>query len=132
METVKSSSDRSFGVVFTVVFCLIAAWPYYDRGEAPNLWAGGVAMSFLLVALIRPSLLALLNRLWTRFGLLLNKFTAPIIMGLFFFGVIFPLAMLMRLFGKRPLQLAYDRDAASYWIVREPPGPAPGTMKQQF
>ncbi|MBF0455214.1 MAG: hypothetical protein HQL72_10420 [Magnetococcales bacterium] len=132
MDTVESSSDRSFGFVFTVVFLLISAWPYYDRGAMPLGWAGGVALLFLLVALIKPVLLAPLNRLWTRFGLLLNRITSPLILALFFFGILFPLSLMMRLFGKRPLQLSFDKGAASYWIVREPPGPEPETMKQQF
>ncbi len=132
MDNVKSSSDRSFGLVFTVVFALISAWPWYDRGALPNPWAGGVAALIFLVAMLKPGLLATPNRLWTGFGLWLNKFMSPIIMGLFFFGVIFPIAMLMRLFGKRPLQLSFDKDAASYWIVREPSGPDPESMRQQF
>ena len=131
MENVKSSSDRSFGFVFTVVFLLITVWPYYDGG-APNFWAAGTGSLFLMTALLRPVLLAPLNRLWTRFGLLLNKVTSPIILGLLFFGVMLPISLLMRLFGKRPLQLSYDQKTSSYWIVREPTGPAPETMKQQF
>jgi hypothetical protein len=132
MENIEPSSDRSFGYVFAVVFCLFALWPYYDRGAAPNLWAGGVSGLFLLAALITPGLLAPLNRLWTRFGLLLSRVTSPIILGIFFFGVIFPISVLMRILGKRPLQLAFDKAADSYWIVREQPGPPPESMKQQF
>lgn len=132
METVKASSDRVFGLVFAVLFALIALWPVYDRGGDTVLWAGLLAGLFFVVALLHPLLLAPLNRAWTHFGLLLNRFTSPIILGLLFFVVICPLALLMRLFGKRPLQLSYDADVHSYWIIREPPGPAPETMKQQF
>ncbi|MBF0194476.1 MAG: hypothetical protein HQL71_07940 [Magnetococcales bacterium] len=132
MTTIKSSSNRSFGLVFTVVFSLIAIWPYYDRGASPHIWAAIIAGMFLFVSLIRPSLLATLNRLWTKFGMQLNKITSPIIMGLFFFCVICPIALIMRLFGKRPLQLSFDNEATSYWIIREKPGPEPDTMKQQF
>ena len=132
MATIESSSNRSFGFVFTVVFCLISAWPYYDRGATPNIWAGGIALLFLVLALVSPHFLAPLNRLWTRFGFLLSKVTSPIILAIFFFGVMLPIALLMRLFGKRPLQLSFDNGAISYWIVREPPGPVPETMKQQF
>ncbi|MBF0447575.1 MAG: hypothetical protein HQL67_05180 [Magnetococcales bacterium] len=131
-EHIGTSSDRSFGFVFTVVFLLISAWPVYDRGEAPHLWAGGIALVFFLLSLLQPRLLAPLNRLWTRFGLLLNRITSPIILGLFFFVVLFPIALIMRLFGKRPLELAFDKDRASYWIEKEPAGPEPESMKHQF
>ncbi|MBF0382018.1 MAG: hypothetical protein HQL69_13425 [Magnetococcales bacterium] len=132
MSNIKRSSDRSFGFVFTVVFGLIAMWPYYDRGDSPHIWAVTVAGLFFLVAIIRPTLLSGLNLLWAKFGMQLNKVTAPIIMGLFFFGVVCPIAFMMRIFGKRPLQLSFDKDATSYWVDREKPGPEPDSMKQQF
>jgi hypothetical protein len=132
METIKSSSDRSFGLVFTVVFLLVAAWPLFSGSGGLRLWAGGVGLLFFMAALIRPGLLNPLNRLWTRFGLLLNRVTSPIILAVFFFGVLFPLALLMRLFGKRPLPLSFNPKVESYWIIREPPGPDPDSMKQQF
>jgi predicted membrane metal-binding protein len=132
LAEIKQSSDKSFGLVFTVLFAIIAIWPYYDRGESPQIWAVVTATLFLLTSLIKPVLLAPLNRLWTKFGFLLNKITEPIIMGLFFFAIISPIAIIMRLFGKRPLQLAFEKKTQSYWITREQPGPIPESMKQQF
>jgi len=67
-----------------------------------------------------------------RFGLLLHRIVNPLVMALLFFLVVTPIALLMRLFGKRPLQLDSEADAESYWIPRDPPGPDPETMKQQF
>ena len=67
-----------------------------------------------------------------RFGLLLHRIVNPLVMALLFFLVVTPIALLMRLFGKRPLHLKTEPDAATYWIPRDPPGPEPDTMKQQF
>lgn len=130
-QAVKTSSDRSFGLVFTGFFALVGAWPLV-HGMAPRWWALALAALFLAVALARPALLAPLNRIWTRFGLLLHKVVNPIVMGVMFFLVVTPTGLLMRLAGKDPMRLKRDPQAASYWIERAPPGPAPETMKQQF
>ena len=95
-------------------------------------WSLAIAGVFLVLSLFYPQLLAPLNRLWTRFGLLLHNIVNPIVLGLLFFVVVTPIGLLMRLFGKRPLNIDFDRETTSYWIDREPPGPAPETMKQQF
>jgi len=130
-EEVRSSSDRSFGIVFAVVFAIVALWPVAGGG-AVRIWAAAVAAVFLVVALAWPAGLAPLNRLWTAFGLVLHKITNPIFMGLVFFGAVVPTALIMRALGKDPLRLRFDRGAESYWIEREPPGPAADTMNQQF
>ncbi len=127
----NGSSDRSFGLVFAAVFLAGGLWPLL-RGGTPRVWALVVAGAFLIASLARPSLLAPLNRLWTRFGLLLNKVTTPIVMGVLFYLVVTPTGLLMRLFGKDPLRLSRDQEADSYWIKREPPGPSPETMTNQF
>lgn len=130
-EAVKSSSNRAFGIVFTVVFAAIGAFPLIG-GNTPRWWAVGLAVLFLLAAIAYPRCLSPLNRLWTRFGLLLHRIVNPIVMGLLFFLVVTPTALVMRILGKRPLHLKTDPDAPTYWIPREPPGPAPESMKQQF
>jgi len=128
---VRSSSNRAFGVVFAVVFAIVALWPVIGGG-AVRIWAAAVAAAFLAVALAWPAALAPLNRAWTAFGLVLHKITNPIIMGLVFFGAVLPTALIMRALGKDPLRLRLDRGAKSYWIEREPPGPEPGSMNLQF
>lgn len=128
---VRGSSDRSFGLVFATVFLAVGLWPL-GRGGTLRVWALAVAGVFFAAALAGPSLLAPLNRLWTRFGLLLSKVTTPIVMGVLFYLVVTPTGLLMRLFGKDPLRLSRDRVAGSYWIHREPPGPSPETMTNQF
>ncbi len=130
-ETVKTSTDRSFGIVFTVVFAIIGLWPLMG-GHGVRLWAIAVAGVLLVVALVRPVWLAPANRLWTKFGLLLHHVTNPLIMGLVFFVVVTPMALGMRFLGKDPLCRKIDKSAKSYWIDREPPGPKPETMINQF
>jgi hypothetical protein len=130
-DAVKGSSDRSFGIVFAVVFSVVGLVPLFS-GSGPRWWSIGLAAIFLVTALGYPKILAPLNRLWTRFGLLLHRIVNPIIMGLLFFLVVTPIAMIMRLVGKRPLHLEQDPDVTTYWISRDPPGPPPETMKQQF
>lgn len=127
----QGSSNRSFGLVFTVVFALVAGWPLLHDAP-PRLWAAAVAAAFLVIALAAPSLLTPLNRLWTQFGLLLHRIMSPLVMSILFFIGVTPIALLMRLTGKDPLNLRFDPTAKSYWIERDPPGPAPETMKHQF
>ena len=130
-EEIKGSSERSFGIVFAVVFAVIGLLPLLFGGQA-RLWSLAVGAVFLLCAFVLPRLLAPLNRLWLRFGLLLHRIVSPIVLGIMFFGVVTPTGLLMRLLGKDPLRLKFERGAASYWIDRVPPGPAPEGMKDQF
>jgi hypothetical protein len=128
---VKQSSDRVFGVVFTVVFVLVGLWPLKDGAEA-RWWALGLAGLFLVTGLAVPRVLAPLNRAWARFGRVLHRVVNPVVMALLFFGVITPVGLLRRAFVRDPLRLARDPEAESYWIERDPPGPAPEAMKLQF
>jgi hypothetical protein len=130
-QQVEGSSDRSFGLVFAAVFLLIACWPLFYR-EMPRWWAVAVAAVFALIAISKPSLLAGLNRQWLRLGLLLGKIVSPIALGILFYGVVAPIGLVMRLTGKDPLRLKLDSGASSYWIPREPPGPPPDSMTNQF
>jgi hypothetical protein len=130
-QDVKGSSNRTFGIVFTVAFAVIGALPYAKGGEL-WLWALAVAALFLIVTLARPSLLGPLNRLWLKFGLLLHKVVTPVVMALLFFFTVTPVGLLMRLTGKDPMYRRFDPAAKSYWIMRVPPGPAPDSMRNQF
>ena len=124
------SSDRSFGLVFAVFFTAVGCWPLLF-GNAPRFWALALAAVFLGLALLRPRLLAPLNALWTRLGLLLHRVVNPIVLGLLFFAVMTPAGLLRRWLHPDPLRLAFDRKAATYWIQREP-GPPPQSMTRQF
>jgi hypothetical protein len=130
-DEVKMGSERSFGLVFAGFFALVGFWPLFG-GEAPRNWALGLGVLFLLLAFAAPKLLTPLNKLWFKFGLLLHHIVNPLVMALMFFVVITPIGLLMRLSGKDPLRLRFDREAKSYWIPRDPPGPAPESLKNQF
>ena len=130
-ETVKSSSDRSFGYVFAVFCALVAAISWYYDGTHWHWWLGAAGL-FALVAVARPALLAPLNRLWSKFGLLLAAVISPVVLGLVFYLCITPIGFLMRLCGKDPMRLRREPEADSYWIRREPPGPTPKSLKNQF
>jgi hypothetical protein len=130
-EHIEGSSDRSFGVVFAVVFAIIAAWPLWHGGPIRG-WAAGIAVAFAVVAIVIPRILAVPNRLWMKLGLLMGKVVAPIALGILFFLVFTPTGLLMRLFGMDPLKLKRDAAAATYWVNREPPGPPPTSMTNQF
>lgn len=125
------STDRSFGLVFTVAFAFFGLIPLV-HGKPLRPWFLAASGVFLLLALILPAVLHPLNRLWMRVGLLIGKVTNPIITGLMFFLVFTPAALLFRLLGKDLLRLQFEPGATSYWIIRRPPGPAPETMRNQF
>jgi hypothetical protein len=128
---VEGSSDRSFGLVFAAAFLVIAGWPLL-YGATPRAWAAGVAVLFALIAVVKPALLAGLNRGWMKLGVLLGKVVSPIALGIVFYGVLTPLSAAMRLAGKDPLRLKRDAAASSHWIRRRPPGPPPDSMTNQF
>jgi len=112
-QQVEGSSDRSFGLVFSSVFLVVACWPLFYR-ELPRWWALGVAVVFALIAIWKPALLTSPNRLWTKLGLLLGKIVSPIALGILFYGVVAPIGVLVRLTGKDPLRLKLDSSADSY------------------
>lgn len=84
------------------------------------------------MALVRAAWLAPLNRLWFRFGLLLQRIAHPVVLAIIYFAVVTPTGLVLRALGKDPLRLRRDPDAATYWIRRDPPGPEPESMTRQF
>src|SRR5271166_3159279 len=110
---VRSSSDRTFGLVVAGFFAALALVPMLFH-RAPRIWALPIAAAFLLVAIVRPVLLAPLNKLWARLGLLLNRITNPVIMVILFYVAVTPIAFLMRLAGKDQLSLKWEPEARSY------------------
>ncbi|HIJ83658.1 MAG TPA: hypothetical protein HPQ00_05560 [Magnetococcales bacterium] len=127
--SIQGSSNRTFGLVFAGFFLIVCLFPLVRQAPA-HIWALAPAVLFFLLALTRPQLLGPLNRLWTHFGLILHRIMTPLVMSLIFFLTVTPIAILMRLLGKRPLSLEFDPKAESYWISRSPPDPE--SMKQQF
>ena len=112
--------NRKFGFFFTFVFAVVAAYFYYSANVSRAYIFFGAASIFLLVTLIKSDALLPLNKLWMRFGLLLGMIVSPIVLGVIFFGLFTPIAMLMRLSGRDELRLKFTQKA-SHWISREEP-----------
>ena len=128
MDEIKLGSNRSFGIVFFIVFLLIAIYPLINQGEI-RIWSLIISFLFLFFGLLNLKILTPLNKLWFRFGLFLGKIISPIIMGVIFFLVVTPIGLLMRFFGKDVLNLKLNKKKSSYWI--EKVGPK-SKMKNQF
>ena len=127
MDEIKIGSNRGFGIVFFVVFLLIAIYPLL-KGSDLRIWSLLISLIFLVLGLLNSNLLTPLNKLWFKFGLFLGKIISPLIMGFIFFAVVTPIGIIMRLLGKDLLNLKYNKKK-SYWI--EKTGPK-SKMKNQF
>ena len=127
MDEIKIGSNRSFGVVFFVVFLLIALYPVINNGEI-RIWSLISSIIFLILGLLNSKLLNPLNKLWFKFGIVLGKIISPLIMGIIFFLVVTPIGLIMRILGKDLLNLKFNTQK-SYWIERES---VKSKMKNQF
>ena len=117
---IKLPSNRKFGFFFTFVFALVAIYFYYSANATWTYVFIGAALVFLLITLIKSHALLPLNKLWMRFGVLLGMIVSPIILGIIFFGLFTPIAILMRLIGRDELRLKFARNS-SHWISRGEP-----------
>jgi hypothetical protein len=132
-EEVEGGSDRSFGLTVGGILLLIAVVRAYFHGLGwVQYGLGGIGLALAVLGFVLPHSLSLLNRAWTRLGLILFKVVNPIVLGLIYGLAMVPIGLLMRLAGHDPLALRLDPQAKSYWVSREPPGPAPDTMINQF
>jgi hypothetical protein len=129
-EAANPGSDRTFGLVMAGALAVLALLNGWHHGRLWP-WEAAIAALFLLAALLRPALLHPLNRLWMKLGLFLHRVVNPIVMGLLFFGTIWPTGLVMRMRGRDLLRLKREPSSDSYWIARSP-GPAPETMRDQF
>jgi len=125
------SSDRSFGLLAAGLLLLLGAWPWFWGGRF-RVWALVVGAAVLGLALVWPRALHPLNLLLTRLSLWIGRFTNPVILGALYYLVFAPLGVLLRLVGQDSLKLRRDPGAGSYWLRRQPPGPPPPSMAQQF
>ena len=126
-QQIKISSNKSFGIVFFIVFLIIALYPMIKDGDI-RLWSLIISLIFLILGLINSIILTPLNRLWFKFGIFLGKIVSPIILGIIFFLVVTPTGFLLRLFGKDVINLKYNNNN-SYWIKKTGPK---SKMKDQF
>ncbi len=117
---IELPSNRKFGFFFTFVFAVAAV---YFFSSSNMTWAYIfiiAALIFLVITLVKDDVLLPLNKLWIRFGLLIGMVISPIVLGIIFFGLITPIAMLTRLFGRDELRLKFN-EKSSHWISRSEP-----------
>jgi len=124
----ERSSEKSFGVIFSIVFLIVSLYPLFNS-EGLRIWALLASTIFFLLAYVAPKILSLPNKLWFKFGLLIGSIIAPILMALVYFITVLPIGLILRLLGKDLLKLRIDKNTKSYWIERSEPV---GSMKQQF
>ena len=126
-KNIKLPSNRNFGVVFFIVFLIIALWPLLKQNEI-RVWSLIMSFIFFVLSLINSKLLAPLNKLWFKFGILLGNIISPIVMGIVFFLVVTPTGLVMRIFRKDILKLKKN-SSDSYWINKDSTN---SSMRNQF
>jgi hypothetical protein len=126
-EKAKINSNKSFGLVFFVVFFLIALYPLVNNQNI-GFWSLSISFVFLILGLMNSKILTPLNKLWFKLGIFLGKIISPFIMGMIFFLVVTPIGFIMRILGKDLLNLKYNNNK-SYWIEKNEPK---SKMKNQF
>ena len=124
----KKSSNRSFGILFFLVFLGFGLWPL-TKELSPNTYLIIISVVFLVLGLLNSKLLSPLNEIWIKFGEILGRIIAPLIMALVYFLILTPISLLVRVFGKDLLGLKYLKQKNSYWIKRKK---EIGTMDKQF
>ena len=128
MSNNLKSSNKSFGIVFFIVFLIIGLYPLLNN-EDTRVWSIILSLIFLILGFLNSNLLTPLNKAWIRFGILLGNIISPVVLGIIFFLVVLPTGLVMRLFKKNFLGLKFDKKLKSYWINKEK---QLSSMKNQF
>ena len=124
----SKENNKGFGLLFFTVFLLIGLWPLI-KGDSPRILFFFIALAFLILGLMNAKILSPLNRLWIKFGELLGKIIAPVVMAFIYFIILTPLSFLIRITGKDLLKVKYSNKVNTYWIKRiKDLGP----MRKQF
>ncbi len=126
-EKIKISTNKSFGVVFFVVFLIIALYPLINEGNI-RIWATIVSIIFLILGILNSPILTPLNKIWFKFGIVLGNIVSPIVMGIIFFLVVTPTSLIMKMIGSNLLGLKKG-NKKSYWIEKSS---NKSKMKNQF
>ena len=124
---IKLGSNRSFGIVFFLVFLIISLYPFINDGNL-RIWSFIISIIFLILGILNSKILTPLNKIWFKFGLLLGKIISPVVMGTIFFIVVTPIGLILRLFQKDVLNLKFNNNK-TYWIEKNGPK---SKMKNQF
>ena len=128
MDDIKIASNKSFGIVFFILFLIVSLYPLTNN-ESIRYWSLIISMIFLILGLLNSNLLTPLNKIWSRFGILLGKLISPFIMLIIFFLVVTPIGLIMKIIKKDLLNLKFRKDKETYWIEKTEPK---SKMKNQF
>ena len=128
VSKIKISSNRNFGLVFFIVFLIVALWPLKNE-EDIRLWSLALSIIFFILGILNSKLLTPLNKLWFKFGIFLGSIVSPIIMGVVYFIVVTPTGVFMRLLGKDLLKTSKEKHTSTYWMKRNK---QQSSMKKQF
>ena len=126
-KNIKIGSNRSFGIIFFIIFLIISLWPLLN-GNGVRIWAVSISLIFLILGVLNSKILTPLNKIWFKFGILLGNFIAPVIMGVIYFLIVTPTGILVRLF-KKDLLFLKKNNKKTYWIEKNDPK---SSMKNQF
>ena len=126
-KKIKIPSNRNFGIVFSIVFLIIALWPVLNQNEI-RIWSLVISLIFLVLGFIDSKLLSPLNKIWFKFGLILGSVIAPVVMGIVFFFVVTPTGLIMRALGKVLLKLKKNKEN-TYWLDKDNSN---NSLKNQF
>ena len=126
-KKIKISSNRSFGIIFSIFFFLISVYPFFKNGSI-YYWSLIISLIFLILGLLNSKILSPLNFIWFKFGILLGKIISPIVMGIIFFLIVTPISVLLKIFGKDVLKLKYH-NKKTYWVDKND---VKSNMKNQF
>ena len=124
----KNTQNRSFGMLFFIVFLILALWPLTKSNDL-NIYLLSISLIFLLLGLLNSKILSPLNTIWIKFGEILGKIVAPIVMAVIYFVILTPISLLVRIFGKDLLDIKFKDNLKTYWIKRKKDL---GTMDKQF
>ena len=127
-QKIKIGSNKSFGIVFFVVFLIIGLYPLIYNNN-PKIWSLIISAIFLFLGLINSKLLTPLNKAWFIFGMFLGKIVSPFVMGIIFFLVVTPIGFIMKILGKDLLRLKFNKNVHTYWIEKSD---QKSKMKNQF
>jgi hypothetical protein len=124
---IEIGSNRSFGIVFFLVFLIIGIFPIKSGGSI-NYFLVCISIIFLFLGIVNSKLLTPLNKIWFKFGIMLGHILSPVIMGLIFFMVVTPTAFILKVFRKDVLNLK-NNNKKTYWIIKSE---VSSSLKNQF
>ncbi len=123
----NKNNNKGFGVLFFIVFLIISLWPLLD-GNNLRIWSLLISLIFLILGFLNSKVLNPLKRIWIKFGEILGRVIAPIVLFVIYFVVLTPISFLLKIFGKDLLRIKLS-NKKSYWIKRDEDL---GSMRNQF